>query len=146
MAVAAVFAGTLVPSILVAQLRGPIFAMGADGGGALLVPATDALLDILVGLFGVSAVTGAALGSLIGRSHHAARTTMAAAVALALGPGHNIPLLGGTPAVGKELAILGAVVVVAAVVLVETGAWLSRYRTDATSEPSASSAGCRTTY
>jgi len=135
-AVTALFAGTLVPAILVAQSRGPIFAIGADGGGALLVPATDALLEVLSGLIGGSAVSGAALGSLIGRSHHAARTTILAAVALALGPGHNIPLLGGTPAVGRELAILGAVFVVAAVVLVEAEARLSRHaRTQRPSSP-----------
>ena len=130
-AVAAVFASTLVPAILVAQARGPMFAMDADGGGTLLVPPTDAVLDVLVGLIAVSAITGGVLGWLIGRSRRAAVTTMLAAVAFALGPGHNIPLLGDTSAVGMELAILGAVVVVASVVLVEAEAWFSRRHSDA---------------
>jgi len=48
----------------------------------------------------------------------------------ALGPGHNIPLLGGTPAVAKELVILAAVVAVASVVLVEAHACLVRLAGD----------------
>jgi len=46
----------------------------------------------------------------------------------ALGPGHNIPFIGGTPGVGKELAIMTAVTLVAALVLVEGHAWLSTGR------------------
>jgi hypothetical protein len=55
-------------------------------------------------------------------------TVLATAVtgfAFALGPGHNIPLSGGTPAVGKELAIMMAIIVVSALVLVEEDARLS---------------------
>lgn len=39
--------------------------------------------------------------------------------AFALGPGHNIPFGGGTPAVPLEIAIMALVVVVSVVTLVE---------------------------
>ena len=44
----------------------------------------------------------------------------------AIGPGHNIPLLGGTPVVGKEIVMLGAVVGISSVVVVEGHAWAMR--------------------
>lgn len=47
------------------------------------------------------------------------------AFALAVGPGHNIPLLGGTSVVAKEVAILAAVIGVASVMLVEAHARLA---------------------
>jgi len=121
-AVALTFGGILLPAVVIAQSRGPIFAMGADGGGTLLVPGSEALVEVLVGLIGVTAVAGAVLGSLVGRTRRAAAATMLAGGALAIGPGHNIPLLGGSAAVAKEIAILVAVIVVASVVLVEVDA------------------------
>lgn len=126
-ALAAVVAGMLAPAVLIAELRGPVFAMGADGGGTLLVPATDVVLDFLIGLVGSAALSGAIIGGLVGRTRRAAVTTMVAGVALAVGPGHNIPLLGGTSGVGEELAILGAVLLNSGVVLVEAEARLSRW-------------------
>lgn len=130
-AVVAGVAAILGPAVLVAEVRGPIFTVDAGGGGALLVPPTEALVDVLVGLIGLSALSGAIIGAGIGRSRRAAGTTMLAAVALAVGPGHNIPLIGGTPAVGVELAILAIVVPVAAVVLVEAEERLARRHPDA---------------
>lgn len=118
-AVAALYASTLAPAVLIGELRGPIFAVDADGGGTLLVPPAEALVDVLIGLLATSTLVGAIAGGLIGRRRRAVGSTTLAAIALAIGPGHNIPLLGGTPAVGKELAILGAVVLAASVVLVE---------------------------
>lgn len=123
--VAALYAGMLAPAVLIGEFRGPIFALDADGGGTLLVPPTEAVVDVLLGLLGTSALAGAIAGGLIGRRRRAVGATALAAIVLAIGPGHNIPLLGGTPAVGKELAILGAVVVAASVVLVEAEARLS---------------------
>lgn len=116
----------LLPAILIAELRGPIFAMQGDRNGTLLVPSAEAAADVVMGLLGTATIAGAGLGWLIARSRRAALTTALAAFAFALGPGHNIPLLGGTPAVAKELVILAAVVVVASVVLVEAHAWLVR--------------------
>ena len=100
--------------------------MEVDGGGSLLVPDPEAVADVVVGLLGTATVAGAGLGWLIAGSRRAAGTTALAAFAFALGPGRNIPLLGGTPAVAKELAILAAVVGVASVGLVEAHAWLVR--------------------
>jgi hypothetical protein len=122
----AVVAGMLAPEVLIAELRGPVFAMGADGG-TLLVPATDVVLDYLFGLVGSTALSGAIIGALVGRTRRAAVTTMVAGVALAVGPGHNIPLLGSTSVVGKELAILGVVLLTSAAVLVEAEARFCRW-------------------
>jgi len=93
--------------------------MEADGGGTLLVPGAEAAANVVVGLLGSATIAGAGLGWLIARSRRAAGATALAAFAVAIGPGHNIPLLGGTPAVAKELAILGIVVGVASIVLVQ---------------------------
>jgi hypothetical protein len=65
----------------------------------------------------VVAAVGGAAGWLIGRSGQAAMATAVAGFIYALGPGHNIPLVGGTPGVGKELVIMAAVVVVSALIL-----------------------------
>jgi hypothetical protein len=118
--------GILAPSVVVAELRGPIFAMNSTGGGTLVVPPQEAAIDVAIGLFGTATLAGAALGWSLGRSRRAALTTALAGVVLAAGPGHNIPLLGGTGVVRKELLILAAVFGVASVVLVETQALAER--------------------
>ena len=125
-AVMVVICLVLLPAVIVAELRGPIYAMAPDGGGTLLVTGGDAVVDIALGLIASAMIAGAGLGWLITRDLHAARSLAVAALVLALGPGHNIPILGGTPAVAKELVILGAVLGAAAVMLVETHAWLTR--------------------
>ena len=118
---AIVFGLVLLPAVIVAELRGPIFAMD----GTLVVSGEAAVVDVVVGLMVTAAIAGASVGWLITRDRRAAGSMAIAALALALGPGHNIPLLGGTPVVAKELAIVGAVVAVAAVVLVEVHTWLT---------------------
>jgi hypothetical protein len=127
-ATAAVWTGVLAPALVIAEVRGPIFVMGTDGGGTLLVPASDVLVAFLVGLVGVSALTAAAIGAAVGRSRRAVATMTVAAIVVALGPGHNIPMLGGTAAVAKEVAVLGVVIAIAAVVLVEAEVWFARPR------------------
>jgi hypothetical protein len=134
-AVAAVVTAVLGPAIVVAQVRRPMFAMGASGSGTLLVPTAEALVDVLVGLFALAAISGAVVGAVVGRSRRAALTTALAGLALALGPGHNIPFLGGTAAVGTELAILAAVVLVSSVVLVAVETRLSRRRATVAVDP-----------
>ena len=119
----------LAPSVVIAELRGPIYVMDRDGR-TLLVPATQAVADFVVGLLGTSSLMGLVLGWLIGRNRRAAGTMALAAFALALGPGHNIPLLGGTGAVAKELLVLAAVTAVASLVLVEGEAWRAQRVTD----------------
>lgn len=110
---------TLAPAIVVAELHGPVYAMGPAGGGVLLVPASEAVVDFVGGLLATATLTGGFVGALIGRTRRAAAMTAIAGFAVALGPGHNIPFLGGTPAVATELAILAAVLGVASIVLVE---------------------------
>jgi hypothetical protein len=125
----AVLAGVaimLVPSIVLAELRGPIYDMASAGQGELVVPVPDAVTAFVVGHLAIATLAGAILGGLVGRTRRATGASALAGFALALGPGHNIPLLGGTSATTSELAILAAVAVVASVVLVESQARLDR--------------------
>jgi hypothetical protein len=126
LAVLAGVATMLVPSIVLAELREPIYDMASDGEGALLVPVHDAVTAFVVGHLATATLAGAIVGGLVGRTRRATGASALAGLALALGPGHNIPLLGGTSATTKELAILAAVAVVASVVLVESHALLAR--------------------
>lgn len=126
LAVMAVIALVMLPALVIAELTGPMFAMTADGSAILLVSAPAAVAAFVVGLLGTATLTGAALGWAIGRSRRAAALMAGAGFALALGPGHNIPFLGASGVTGMELAILGAVVAVASVVLVEVDARLVR--------------------
>lgn len=112
----------LAPAVVVAEVRGPIFAMNSAGGGDLLVSPAEAAVDVALGLFATTAATGAAVGWSVGRSRRAAWLTSLASIAIGAGPGHNIPLLGGTGVVRKELVILAAAFAVSAAVLVETQA------------------------
>ena len=111
----------LAPSLILGELRGPLFRIGPDGRGVPLVSATDALTAFGIHLASATAM-GALLGALLGRTRRASASMALAGLAIALGPGHNIPMLGGTPATATQLAILGAAFTVASVVLVELGA------------------------
>lgn len=126
LAVLAGVATMLVPSIVLAELRGPTYDMASDGESALLVPVPDAVTAFVVGHLATATLAGAILGGLVGRTRRATGATGLAGFALALGPGHNIPFLGGTSATTRELAILAAVAVVASVVLVESHATIAR--------------------
>jgi hypothetical protein len=127
-ALAAIWAVVLLPAMLIAQVRGPVYAIGKDGAGTLLVPPSEAMVDVAIGLIAVAMAGGALIGWCIGRSRRAAVTTMAAAACVAIGPGHNIPLLGGSPAVSTELALLVAMLGVGSIVLVEADARLGPTR------------------
>ena len=117
-------AATLAPAIVLGQLLPPV---GDGHAGALPGRAVAALLRILVLLLTAMAV-GGLVGGWLGRTRRAALAMALASLIFAVGPGHNIPLLGGTPAVGKGIALLVAIAGVAAVVLVEGQAWLARQR------------------
>ena len=73
-----------------------------------------------------SAILGAAAGWFLGHTPAAALSTAVAGVAFALGPGHNIPLLGNTLGAGKGLALLATIILVSAYVLVESAFYLSK--------------------
>jgi len=66
------------------------------------------------------------LGWQLGRTRRAAAATALAGFVFALGPGHNIPFIGGTSGVPKELSIMGAVLLASSLVLVEGHALLSK--------------------
>ncbi|MBE2315867.1 hypothetical protein DVA67_007760 [Solirubrobacter sp. CPCC 204708] len=115
---------TLAPSVALAELRPALF--DADTGE--LRPGTD--LMTVATRFGAELLLPAALvGALVGwrlAGRRAAWITGLAGFVLALGPGHNIPLLGGTAGAAKGAILLASIVVVSTFVLVETHARLSR--------------------
>ena len=127
-AVFLVIGAILLPAFALAEVWGPMFAMGEDGGGTLLVPDVEAVVRVVVGLLGTAVVGGAILGWLLTRSRRAAVRLAAAGLVLAIGPGHNIFLLGGSAVVGKEVVILATIAGVASVVLVEASARIGRRR------------------
>jgi len=117
----------LLPAVVLAELQAPVFTVTA--AGPLQTVATSLIVARFVGeLLATATIVGGIMGGWLGRTRRAALATAVAGFIFALGPGHNIPLIGGTPGVGKELAIMTAVTLVAALVLVEVHAWLSTGR------------------
>ena len=115
----------LLPSILLAELREPLFDISVPGG-QLQVSIGRAILIFVLELLLTATLAGGLVGWLIGRSGQATVATAVAGFIFALGPGHNIPLIGATPGVAKEIVIITAVILISAVVLVEAQAKLSR--------------------
>ncbi len=126
LAVIGLIALTLLPALLLAQLRGPVFELRGPDNAVLLVSPAEAGFAFVVSLLASATLVGAILGWLIAGTRRAAAATAAASFVFALGPGHNIPFLGGTSGVPKELVLIGASVTVAAIVLVEGHAGLVR--------------------
>ena len=122
LAVTAVILIILAPSFVLAELRAPLIdpltVSILPGGG------THAALHFALELVLTAALMGAAVGWVLGRTPQAALATAVAGLAYALGPGHNIPFLGGTPAAGKGLLLLLAITLVSAFVLVQVSARL----------------------
>lgn len=110
---------TLLPSLVLAELRPPLYTVSAAGVANLAVGIPEVILRFIGDLLATSAIVGAALGWRLGRTRRAMVSTALAGLVFALGPGHNIPFIGGTSGVGKELAIMAAVITAAALVLVE---------------------------
>jgi hypothetical protein len=123
-AMMALIVATLLPSMVVAELRQPLFNVRGNSA-VLAVSIGRASLIFILELLVTATLAGGLVGWLIGGTARAAGATAVAGFVFALGPGHNIPLIGGTPGVGKELAIMTAVIVVSALVLVAGHAWLS---------------------
>lgn len=117
LALALLIGATLVPAIVVAELRAPL----TDFSGGSIPPqdVRRVIWHIVLELLLTATMIGAVTGWWLGRSPRAAVATALAGLVFAMGPGHNIPLLGGTPAAGKGLVLLVLIVVVAAWVLVE---------------------------
>jgi len=81
---------------------------------------------VAIELLLTATAAGGLLGWWLGRTPQAALATALAGFVFALGPGHNIPLLGNTPVVGKGIVLLVVITAISAVVLVEGEAWLAR--------------------
>lgn len=124
LAIIVLIAVILLPSIILAELREPLFDISVPGG-RLQVSTGRAVVVFVLELLLTATLVGGLSGWLIGRSGEAAIATAVAGFIYALGPGHIIPLVGGTPGVPKELVIMTGVVVVSALVMVEVQAWLA---------------------
>jgi len=125
LAVFAVVGATLTPAILLAQLRPPPLDIGTGAiidGSSVGIVAARVVIELLL----TATVVGGLAGWWLGHTQRAAFATALAGLIFALGPGHNIPLLGNTPAVGKGIILLIIIIFVSAVVLVESQAWLAR--------------------
>jgi hypothetical protein len=126
LAMIALIAAILAPSILLAQLRPPPLDIrtGAiiDGSSGPVV-----IMRVVLELLVTATVVGGLIGWWLGRSPQAAFATAVAGFVFALGPGHNIPLLGNTPVVIKGIMLLAAIVAVSSLVLVEGEAWLAQH-------------------
>ena len=114
----AVIGACLTPAVILAQLRPPMFTAMSENA-QLTVSTGRAVAIFVFQLLLTAAAVGALAGWWIGGSGRAAAATALAGLIFALGPGHNIPFLGNTPATGKGIVLLLSVVVVSALVLVE---------------------------
>jgi len=127
LAVVGVIAVILSPAFMLAELQAPVFTV--TPAGPVQTVATSLIVARFVGeLLATATIVGGLVGWWLGRTRRAALATAVAGFVFALGPGHNIPFIGGTPGVGKELAIMAVVIGVSALVLVEVHAWLSTGR------------------
>jgi len=125
LAVVALIGVILLPSILLAERRESLFDISVPGG-RLTTSVGRAALIFALELLATATIMGGAAGWLIGHTPRAALATALAGMVFAAGPGHNIPFLGSTPAAGKGIVLLAAVVVASAVVLVEVAYYLRR--------------------
>jgi hypothetical protein len=124
LAVFALVGATLAPAILLAQLRPPPLDIST---GAIINGSTASVIArFVIELLLTATLVGALAGWWLGHSWRAAFATALAGFVFALGPGHNIPFLGNTPAVGKGVVLLVLIIFVSAVALVESQAWLAR--------------------
>jgi hypothetical protein len=122
-----VVAAALLPAIVLAQLRPTLFVETPTGA----IP-TEPIPMLIARFVAELLVTATIVGGLIGwwlrRTRRAVAAVALASALFALGPGHNIPFLGGTRGVGTELALLAAVIVVSTLVLVESHRLLTALR------------------
>jgi len=124
LAVFVLVGATLTPAILLAQLRPPPLDIST---GAIINGSTASVIArFVIELLLTASLVGGLAGWWLGHTGRAALATGLAGLIFALGPGHNIPFLGNTPAVGKGVVLLVIIIAVSAVVLVESQAWLAR--------------------
>lgn len=125
-AVFAIVAATLTPAILLAQLRPPPLDIST---GAIIDGSSTGVViaRVVIELMLTATLVGALMGWLLVHTPQAAIAMALASLVFAIGPGHNIPLLGNTPVVGKGIFLLVAIIATSAIVLVESDALLSRF-------------------
>jgi hypothetical protein len=123
LALAVLVLATLLPAVILAELRPPLIpppvnTIPEGQGGRVFA---HILLELLI----TATLVGSLAGWFLGDSWRAALSTGLAGFVFALGPGHNIPLLGSTPAAGRGLVLLVTIVLTAAFVLVTVQGRLS---------------------
>lgn len=113
----------LTPAVLLAQLRPPPMdiSTGVVPDGKVGIVIARFIIELLL----TATVVGGLAGWWLGHTPRASFATALAGFIFALGPGHNIPFLGSTPAVGKGIVLLVITIAISAVVLVESQAWLA---------------------
>jgi hypothetical protein len=119
-------ATTLAPAIVLAQILPPVVDVRA---GQLLGTTNELIVRFVFALCVPATLVGALEGWALLRSWRGATAMALAGLLLALGPGHNIPFLGRTPAVGKEISLLIAVALASSITLAKADEWLERYQT-----------------
>jgi hypothetical protein len=123
LALVALISATLLPPIILAELREPMFDVTvADPRLAMSVG--SAIVVFVLELPFTAAIAGGLAGWLLVRTQRAAFSTALAGFVFALGPGHNIPFLGSTPGTGKGIVMLLAIIAVSSIMLVEIENWL----------------------
>ena len=123
-AVMALIWATLLPGIVLGELRQPMFSISPAGVANLEIGVPEVAIRFVIELLLTAVATGALLGWWLGRTLRAAVATALAGLIFALGPGHNIPFIGGTGGLDKEAAIMMAIIGVSSLVLVEVHARL----------------------
>lgn len=119
----------LTPSVVIAEMRQPMFTSTA-AGPELTMETSELIVRFIGELLVTATLVGGLLGAWLGRTRRAIIAMAMAGFIFALGPGHNIPFIGGTTVVVKEISIMMIVIIVSALVLVEGhGRWAGWQRT-----------------
>jgi hypothetical protein len=116
-------AAILAPAVILAQILPPVVDVAA---GKLVGTTGELIVRFVLELLLTATTVGMLAGWLLARTWRGAVAMAVAGLAFALGPGHNIPILGNTPVAGKGLILLAAIALASSVVLVETDEWLAR--------------------
>jgi len=109
---------TLLPAAVLAELRPPMFDMAAPNP-RLMMGTGQAVIVFILELLVTTTIMGGLVGWFISHTRSGAISMAIAGFVFALGPGHNIPFLGNTPASAKGFLLLAATVLAAALVLDE---------------------------
>src|SRR5579859_4298901 len=120
-----IMAATLAPAIVLAQILPPVVDVRA---GRLVGTTNELIVRFVFALFVPAILVGVLEGWALLRTRRGATAMALAGLVLAIGPGHNIPFLGNTPAVGKEIPLLTAIGLASSVALATAYGLLERYQ------------------